>query len=85
MSNNPPHVVLELDKKEAEWLHHALVRLEAGAKANFREIAGMSSRDPRAVMRSTLMMAANVDEAIADGLATRIEKQDASLERLSED
>lgn len=75
LSNNPPAAVLELDKHEAEWLQKTLRLSERSAEAAFRDVASMSSKDPRARFRASLQLAANIDEAMADGLASRLDDQ----------
>lgn len=74
-SNKPPYAVLELSEDEATWLTGTLLRARKLSVEAFKDVASMSSSDPRAVMRASLMMAANIDETAADTLGERLSDQ----------
>lgn len=78
-SNNPPYVVLELDKIEAEWLYKALFRNKAEMQEGFKDVCSMPSSDPRARMRSTLTLMLSAEMAISEGTMDRMEGQQPDL------
>lgn len=75
MDNKPPFVSLELDSTEAEWLVKLLDIARDTSEKRFNEIASISSSDPRARNRATLIMDAGFDNSISENLIERITNQ----------
>jgi hypothetical protein len=74
-TNTPPYAILELDEEEALWLTHLLAKALESADTSTREIAGMSSSDPRSRYRTLLAHAAMIDQVTSEQLGERLSGQ----------
>jgi len=79
MSNNPPFAVLELDEEEAKFLTKWLLISKAETEHDFKDACSMSSSDPRATHRASLVMMLGAEEAMAEDLGERLCSQHKKL------
>lgn len=74
MSNNPPFAVLELNEDEHKYLVKLLALSNRQSFKALQEIAGMSSKDPRAADRSSLIFGCSADIDITASFLDKLEK-----------